>query len=299
MIGLKEYSLIQWVKLEPISICFKEFRNDLLLKHYLKKIPFSLGEYLISIQNLSGSNVVIIIAFEQPWVLNWLLNIAKNNLINISVLVFDNSKNKIIRKKIEKVCVRNGIKYFPLPTNNTLHVNRSHGMAMTWIFENVIKVIKPKIFAFIDHDLIPTNPIDLEDKIGNQLCFGRINSRNKSKYWSLWAGYCIFNYSKLKNKQLNFLYDFSRGLDTGGRNWDQIYSKINKNKMSFASRAYYDLSLPFSTKLVKVEVVDDCWIHIGGVSYNNNLSFKLPSVKMIKKMLNTNRSWKSYIVNNY
>jgi len=297
MICLNEYSLIQWIKLDPLSIAFKEFRNDILLKVYLKQKPPLLFQYLKSIRNLSGSNLVIIVAFEQPWILNWLLKMAKNNLTNASILVFDNSRNKLIRNKIEKVCIGNKIKYFPLPANNTLHVNRSHGMAMTWIYENVIRELKPKIFAFIDHDLIPTNPINIENRISKQVCFGRLSSRGSNKYWSLWAGYCIFNFSKLKNKSLNFLYDFSRGLDTGGRNWDEIYSNINKSKIDFASKIYHYLSLPLSQEVIKIEVIDEDWIHIGGVSYNNNMRSKLPVIKMIKKMLNGSRHWKSYIVN--
>ena len=120
---------------------------------------------------------------------------------------------------------------------------------MSWIYSNVIKTLKPKIFGFIDHDLIPVSPIDFSKAINSRHFYGRITG-NKSGYWSLWAGYCLFDFNYLENKKINFLYDFTRGLDTGGRNWESLYSIFQKNELDFASSTNKKIYLPkFNIKI--------------------------------------------------
>ena len=230
------------------------------------------------------------IAFEQPWALDWLLKMSKKNLKNTSVLVFDNSRKLASRKKIELVCKNNGVFYYSLPKYNTHHVNRSHGMAMSWIYNNVIKILKPKIFGFIDHDLIPVSPIDFSKAINSQHFYGRITG-NKSGYWSLWAGYCLFDFNYLKNKKINFLYDFTKGLDTGGRNWDPLYSHFQENQLAFAPLTYKTIFLPKFKKGWNVDFVDNKWIHIGSISYNNNFDKKFNFFKALAKKLDADKNW--------
>ena len=136
---------------------FRYFRNEILLKIYIQKKTPKFYEFVESIKTLKYSNITIVVAFEQPWALNWLLKMAKKNLRKSSILVFDNSKNSLLSQKIEYVCKKNEVFYYSLPKYNTHHVNRSHGMALSWIYINIIKALQPKIFGFIDHDLIPVS----------------------------------------------------------------------------------------------------------------------------------------------
>jgi len=126
------------------------------------------------------------------------------------VLVFDNSRKSSARTEIQQVCLQNDVPYLALPPNRTKHVNRSHGMAMSWIYENVIKPINPPIFAFLDHDLIPLEPVDFKQRLIKHRFFGRRGgSKRKPQYWSIWAGYCMFDMEFVRNKPLNF-YMISR-----------------------------------------------------------------------------------------
>ena len=211
---------------------YRYFRNELLLPIYIRKKTPKFYDFLNSVKVLKGSNVAIIVAFEQPWALDWLLKMAKKNLKKTSILVFDNSRKLSFRKKIEFVAKKNKVFYYSLPEYNTHHVNRSHGMALSWIYTNVIKVLQPKIFGFIDHDLIPVSPIDFTKAINSQPFYGRVTG-NKSGFWSLWAGYCLFDFNYLTDKKINFLYDFTKGLDTGGRNWKSLYSNFQKKPIGF------------------------------------------------------------------
>jgi len=239
---------------------------------------------------LKHSNVAIIVAFEQPWALDWLLKMAKKNLKKTSVLVFDNSRKLALRQKIELVCKKNEVFYYSLPEYDTHHVNRSHGMALSWIYTNVIRVLQPKIFGFIDHDLIPISPIDFSKAINSQPFYGRITG-NKSRYWSLWAGYCLFDFNYLADKKINFLYDFTKGLDTGGRNWDSLYSNFQKNHLAFAQATTKTFYLPKFNSGWDVDFIDNKWIHIGSIGYNNNFDKKFIFFKALAKALESDQDW--------
>ena len=295
MLKLSEFSVKDWLKLRPLDVAFKQVRNDVWLKYYVNKKPAELSQFLTDNSHLAGRNIAIVVAFEQPWAVNWLLQMAKKNLMNTTVLVFDNSHKTAARAELAAVCKQNGTPYLALPMNRTKHVNRSHGMAMSWIYDNVINIIQPKLFAFIDHDLIPVSEVDFEERLANQPFFGRAGGKFP-QYWSLWAGYCIFIYAAFKHQPLNFLYDFSRGLDTGGRNWDSIYSHFDKAQIYFASRTYKNLKLPTVENYTKVEFVDECWIHMGSISYNDGFRNKLDFFEALARAMQIDANWQRFLI---
>ncbi|MGZ3253594.1 MAG: hypothetical protein ACXU7D_04740 [Burkholderiaceae bacterium] len=281
---INEFSPIEWLKLLPLQQSIKQVRNDLLLSLYKRARPEKLDAFLAANQHLADKNIAIVIAFEQPWALNWLLRMGRKNLSDTTILVFDNSRTESTRLDIEHVCNENGASYLALPPYRTKHVNRSHGMAMTWVFHNVVRAIKPRVFGFIDHDLIPVDKVDFSERIGAQPVFGLINAGTRD-YWSIWAGYCMFKYDAIKSKSLNFLYDFSRDLDTGGRNWNPIYSQLQRNQLRFASKEHLDITAPSIDSSRLVECVDSRWIHIGGISYNDNLKDKFAFFRALERTL--------------
>ena len=295
MLKLSEFSVKDWLKLRPLDVAFKQVRNDIWLKYYVDQKPAELSQFLTDNSHLAGRNIAIVVAFEQPWAVNWLLQMAKKNLMNTTVLVFDNSHKTAARAELAAVCKQNGTPYLALPMNRTKHVNRSHGMAMSWIYDNVINIIQPKLFAFIDHDLIPVSEVDFEERLANQQFFGRAGGKFP-QYWSLWAGYCIFIYAAFKHQPLNFLYDFSRGLDTGGRNWDSIYSHFDKAQIYFASRTYKNLKLPTVENYTKVEFVDECWIHMGSISYNDGFRNKLDFFEALARAMQIDANWQRFLI---
>ena len=295
MLKLSEFSVKDWLKLRPLDVAFKQVRNDVWLKYYVNQKTAELSQFLTDNSHLAGRNIAIVVAFEQPWAVNWLLQMAKKNLMNTTVLVFDNSHKTAARAELAAVCKQNGTPYLALPMNRTKHVNRSHGMAMSWIYDNVINIIQPKLFAFIDHDLIPVSEVDFEERLANQQFFGRAGGKFPH-YWSLWAGYCIFIYAAFKHQPLNFLYDFSRGLDTGGRNWDSIYSHFDKAQIYFASRTYKNLKLPTVENYTKVEFVDECWIHMGSISYNDGFRNKLDFFEALARAMQIDANWQRFLI---
>ena len=266
---LTEFSAIEWLKLLPVQHALKQVRNDAWLALYKNNRANKLNQFLAEHKDLANKNIALVIAFEQPWALNWLLQMANRNVSDMTVLVFDNSRTDSKRIEIGQVCKKNQAPYLALPPNPTRHVNRSHGMAMTWVYHNVVRAINPRIFGFIDHDLIPVREVSIEDKLRDQPVYGLLN-QNKLGFWSLWAGYCFFEYAPTKGKSINFLYDFSRDLDTGGRNWKSLYRNLDRQQLRVATSDNVSMKVPSIEKPRLVQFIDEHWLHIGGISYSHN-----------------------------
>ena len=290
MRDLKDFSPREWLRLLPLQLAFKQLRNDAWLMLYKRLRPGGLPAFLEKIEPLKGRNIALVIAFEQPWALDWLLRMAKLHLTDTTVLVFDNSRRATARQEIEKVCSNHSAPYLPLPANPTRHVNRSHGMAMTWVFRNVVQAIKPSLFAFIDHDMIPVQKIEFAQRLGRQPFFGFRRS-SKGQSWNLWAGYCVYDFSQVANTTLNFLYDFSRGLDTGGRNWKRLYRHHDPASMNFAESRNLEVRDPVTGEQYMAQVIDDCWFHIGGIGYNDNFRAKFDCCKNLAQAFEQGMNW--------
>jgi parvulin-like peptidyl-prolyl isomerase len=269
---LSQYSFSEVIQLQPLKALLKEIRNDLLLAYYKLKSAEYEEQFLEKNKYFKGKNILVVIAFEQPKVLEWLFALSSKNLKDFQLMVFDNSRNKEVRGDIKDLCDVWGIPYLSLPMVRSRHPNRSHGLAMTWVFHRIIKKIQPFSFGFLDHDMYPIRPVHLSELIpSEQNFYGLLN--DSQNYWNLWAGYCFFKFSAISDKPLNFLYDFSRGVDTGGRNWSHIYHSCNKSFVKFAS--IRTPLVKFNDSLqAKIQLIDEVWVHVGGVSYSNHLESK-------------------------
>ena len=269
----------EWLRGKPLEQGFKQLRDNLFMSAYLRQRPPELEKYLAGIAHLRGRNVALVVAFESPWVLGWLARMAKRQFGDTTLLVFDNSRTTESRAQIAQVCAEHGVPYLGLPPNRTRHANRSHGRAMTWIYHNVVRALQPEIFAYLDHDLIPMEPIDFAATLGDQPFYGLPNVSTWG--WNLWAGYCIYRYALLGDAPLNFLHDFSRGLDTGGRNWPYLYKHHDRARLRFAFSRLMMVDDPVEGVQREVEVVERRWVHLRGVSYNDNLR---PIFKFYERM---------------
>lgn len=270
---LHQFSAGEWLRAVPVAHGFKQVRNDLLLKHYVRREAAGLAEFLRAQAHLAGCSVGIVIAFEQPWALQWQLRMAAQNLRSLRLLVFDNSREPEMRARIRAVCDEFGVPYLALPRYRTRHANRSHGMAMSWVWQQVVRPLRPSVFGFLDHDLIPLDAVDPTEALRDQPVYGLINKGNL-QHWSLWAGYCFYRFDFAVDRPLNFLYDFSRGLDTGGRNWNPLYRKLHGPGLRFARQEFVPVQPPGMDAPRKIEVLDDAWVHVGGVSYGDNFERK-------------------------
>jgi len=284
----------KWLQLGWLARVLRQFRNDLFLQRYLEARPPELDAFLQQHRHLAGGRIGIVIAFEQPWALEWQLRMARRHLLDLQLLVFDNSRQPAARRRIQEVCAANGVACLGLPPNRTRHVNRSHGMAMSWIYHNVVQVLRPEIYGFLDHDLIPVTAVRMADKLQDQPVFGSMN-RGSGDFWSLWAGYCFYRYAFTTGKALNFLYDFSRELDTGGRNWGPLYRLMDRSRLRFASQDFVPLRPAPGAEARPVEIVDRAWVHIGGVGYNDNFEQKHAFFEGLMRAFDGGARWEDLV----
>ena len=293
MRNLSQLSASEWLRLVPFQYAMKQWRNDAWLAFYKRIRPKTLQPFLKESARFKGRNIALVVAFQQPWTLDWLLRMAKRNLSDADVLVFDNSLRTDARLEIERVCRERGVPYLGLPANPTRHVNRSHGMAMTWIYHNVVRAIEPRLFAFIDHDLIPVERVALSERLAQQPFFGFI--RASPWGYNLWAGYCMYDFSVVSGLPLNFLYDFSKKLDTGGRNWNCLYAKYDRQLLCDGESVMETAVDPVTGTGHQVQVLDGRWLHIGGISYNDNFRGKAELAEHLALAMDEGRSWSSIV----
>ena len=287
MRDLKRYSFVEWLHLLPVSDAWKMLRNDIWQYFYNKKSVIGLEEFLLEV---TGQHVGLVVAFEQPWALNWQLSLAAKNVPGLQMLVFDNSREDSMRERIAEVCRSHGVAYLSLPAGKTRHVNRSHGLAMNWIYQNVVLRLHPESFMFIDHDMIPVLPNPYPAQLAAQPIFGRYNSA-KPWSWQLWAGYCAFRFEYVQGRNINFMYDFGNDLDTGGRNWASVYRHFNPASLNMAAHEFVPVIDPVAGDEAMVEMVDRSWFHIGGISYNNTFQKKSELCEHLAAALEHGVSW--------
>lgn len=301
MRALNEYTYTEWLALKPFTERLKQTRNDVLLAYYRNQSTPELGRFLQRCKSLDSSFLLGVIAFEQPWAIDFLLRSAQRNLTGAQLLVFDNSRNDSMRARIKAVCVKYATPYLGLPRYKTSHANRSHGMALNWAYARAILPLRPAYFGFIDHDLIPVAPVDLRalPLPAAQPIYGlpmlgmpraALAKPGHSRYWTLWAGYCFYAFTFVERYALNFLYDFSRKLDTGGRNWEAIYSRLDYHTLTQpkSERIYIEIDgdnvkgskANDNQRIIRdarvlrdnLHVIDRAWWHLGSISYGENLN---------------------------
>ena len=270
---LRHYRAGEWLRLRPAVEGARQWRNDLWLDRYTRRPAEDEARFLRSLGPLTGRTILAVIAFEQPLALEWLLRSLERLAGSAVPLVFDNSRDATRRAEIAALCARLGVGCLALPPQRTRHVNRSHGLAMTWVHRRILAPLQPAMFGFVDHDMILARPLDLTARLANQPCYGVLNE-GRHGCWNLWAGYCFYRTRDLPDLPLNFLYDFSRGLDTGGRNWPGLYRRLDRRELAFAPRSDVSLTDPLSGTGRPVECVDGAWLHLGGAGYNDHFSRK-------------------------
>jgi len=296
---LSRYRVNEWVALKPFIHRFRALRNKLLLFFYMRKKTNGCAEVIEKLRH-SDEFIVVTIAFEQVEVIDWLAFFFNKNVDDGILLVADNSRDHAKASKIKEICLSYQVSYVRLPSNGTRHVNRSHSMAMEWVYRKLIKILDPDFFGFIDHDLIPVAQVGLKKKIQHQDFYGLLRPGGENHEdpdaWSLWAGYCFFNNAKLRKRGFSFMYDFSRGLDTGGGNYEKIYRNYSRDAIQFCPLYGNVLSVPELGQVREVQQIDEEWYHIGSVSYNNNIENKIDAIKCIRNALEQGLTWDDLVL---
>jgi len=246
------------------SLTIRHFHNH--LKPRIKNLPEN---------NFKKENLIVIsIAFNNFEIIKQQYYYLKKYLNEkFCYIVADNSNLIDKSNLIYEYCILNNIHYVKIPLNPFQRdPSYSHGQAINWSYKNIIKRTQPTFFGFIDHDILPFRDTKITPYINGDGLFGPIRE-NKEGCWYLWAGFCFYEYEKVRKKKLNFLphhkfniFEVANYLDTGGSNYYKIYKNINKNNLLKIERIYFDFK---TCKIINnqdninttIEIMGN-WIHL-------------------------------------
>jgi hypothetical protein len=228
--SLNEFSAADWRRLRPLTQAVKSWRYDLIDRSYRRRAAI-VGDAAEVARSIPGRKVLVTIAFGDPKLVAWQTSLLRHYVPHALHVIVDNSSSDEIADEICRIAVGTGIAYLRVPPNpwSGHAASRSHGIALNWTWQNVIRAGEPEAFGFLDHDIFPTAVDDPFAPLAGQDLYGVV--RQAGPRWFLWAGFCMFRFALVKDRALDFGQDWFIGLDTGGGNWRTLYSKIDRTAL--------------------------------------------------------------------
>lgn len=230
--AISDYTLADWKRLRPLTHRLKTARYRFIDRRYREK-PALAGDAAAIARGIAGRNALFTVAFEDPEAIDWQAQLIRHFVPGALYVVIDNSPTDEKAKAIEAVAGRHGVPYLRLPRNPWEKSSRSHGIALNWVWHNLIRPGTPSAFGLLDHDLFPTAPDDPFAPLARQDIYGyvRFTEKPHAERWFLWAGFTMMKFAAVRDLELDFGQDWFLGLDTGGGNWRPIYSKLDLAKL--------------------------------------------------------------------
>lgn len=233
---LSEYDIADWRRLRVLTHALKTARYRFITARYVRR-PAAAGDVPALVRSITGKKVLTTIAFDDAEVVEWQIRLVRTNVPSASKhLIADNSRDDAAAARVAAVCERLNTPYLRLPPNPWTQPSRSHGIALNWVWRNLIRPGEPEAFGFLDHDIFPTAPDDPFAALSAQDCYGVV--RTAGKRWFLWAGYCVFRFDRVRDEPLDFGQDWFCGLDTGGGNWRTLYQHIDRRLLKEAPTTF-------------------------------------------------------------
>jgi hypothetical protein len=266
------YTASEWLRLRPLSHGYKTFLWNRVDRRYAEQPPQDRQALKRLLGELAGRNVVATVAFNSPWTIRWLLRFVGRNLRNAAFLVADNSTDPEARTAIAALAAEAGASYLALPANpysDKRHASRSHGLALNWIYRNVVRPLGPQAWGLFDHDLFPSRPFDPLERLRGQPFYGDLEVRPGGSY--LWPGYCLFSRAVDRDVPLDFRQDWFLGLDTGGMNARLLSGYPGFGSMAFGRRRSIGPERNLAVTIDDIDWFDDC-VDLGNASswYRSN-----------------------------
>ena len=260
------YTAAEWLRLRPLSQGYKTWLWNRVDRRFTHQAQADTAVMQRLLNQLSGRNLVVTIAWNAPWTIRWQLRFIAKNLENAAFLVADNSTDDDARSAIAADCADAGIAYLALPPNpyqSTRYASRSHGLALNWVYRNVVRPLAPSAWGFFDHDLFPTQPFDPEKRLRGQPFYGHLEVRPNGRY--LWPGYCLFSRAADRDVTLDFRQDWFMKLDTGGMNAGLLFDRVDIAAVMFARTRSIGPGRNFAVTIDELDWLDDC-VHLGNAS---------------------------------
>ncbi len=262
-----EYSIREWTRLRPLVERYKYAGYQLQMAYRLRQ-PAAGGDPAALKARIAGRRVLVTIAFNDPGFVARQVALVGRNVADCVHLVADNSTDAAAAAQIEAAAAATGSDYLRLPPGPWLKPEqggRSHGLAMSWVWRNLLRPARPAAFGFIDHDIFPMRPTDPFAPLRDHVVAGQVRDRSDGHgRWYLWAGFCFFPFDAVELRALNFSLDWAAGLDTGGANWFALYRHLQSGDVADLGVRHEPIGADGEARL-RLEWVGD-WLHAGNFS---------------------------------
>lgn len=248
----------------PVRL-FKNLRNRITDSFYRGRPAAGLDELVQQLVVAHDDNLCFAIAFNTPWVIDFLTRLWAKNVQDARLVIVDNSSSRAKAAQIAKLCRERGVPYLKLPWNPEWNPNRSHGIAANWVFYNIVRRVQPRHFGFIDHDCFPIAPFSVEAQLRGYQVYGFVHQVVGQPQWNLWAGFTFMNTSVVLDRAVDFKPWHDFGMDTGGANWPGVYAQIPLAQRHAAD--YQRVVYHYRGGELHCELLDNAFLHVGGASY--------------------------------
>jgi len=230
---LNEYSWSDWRRLRPMTHWLKTLRYNAGRNAYVSR-PARVSDATLN-DRIRGRRVLVTIAFDDLEAIDLQVRLIARFVADVVHVIADMSMDEDVAAQTAAVAARGNAPYVRLPANPLRRqdqASRTHGLALDWVWRNIIRPGEPDRFGFIDHDVFPTGATDPFAMLDRQPVYGWI--REVGPRWFLPAGFSMFRFDAVKNLPLDFSQDWFNGLDTCGANWSVLFSKLDRRKLTFA-----------------------------------------------------------------
>lgn len=256
--------LVDTINRNPIVRSLKNTRSELIDLSFRVRARNEAAQLVTRLTQSNVKSPCFTVAFNVPWAIEAMIAAWRRCPIGFDLVVANNSSDRNKRQEIRELCLRHDVPYVDLPRNPEWHPCRSHGIAMNWIFYNVIRHLDLQAFGFLDHDCFPMQPFDVTERLLDCDVYGlRFKSAKFNDVWNMWAGFCFYRGSSFQSRHMDFKNCVELGLDTGGGNWASIYSQLHPKRVR-AADAYRLSDEDFHL------VIDEAFLHAGGASFRSD-----------------------------
>ncbi|MGU3496951.1 hypothetical protein ACLBXM_23155 [Xanthobacteraceae bacterium A53D] len=283
MRALKDYSPREWLAAAPLVHGLRRGRNVLVDRIYRGRTADGQTALIerLKAEARQAPAMAFTIAFNLPEAVALLADGMARFAPGIPLVVCDNSSRPEARAAIAALCAERGLFYCPLPPSpfkGGKNGSRSHGVALNWVWQVLIRPVAPKVFALLDHDLVPLAPVDLPALVAGQPAYGMVRHGTRFGGWYLWPGYSVFDFAAVKALPLDFGTDTPLTLDTGGQNWGVLYRRQDLSAQQQATTRTAWIVDP-ETGTREPYLLADAWLHVGGAGHRGGGAAALATVR--------------------
>lgn len=181
---------------------------------------------------------------------------------DFNIILIDSNCGKFEDKSKElyNLCNDENIELLKIPDEYSLETcGRSVilGTKLNYLFHSVIKLRKPKYFAFIDQDMFMFKDFKIIPFLDTYGMWGDVDEPTAQKSptlykkdiidgpWHMHPWLSFFKLNFVINADLNFLPSDHRSTDTGGSLWETFIEKRQLNKKDYWFRDNIKMLFPF------------------------------------------------------